>query len=130
MAGFPVLGKSLHYLSRNSQDPPEIQNRTCDQLDAIMGHTLQSSWEGCMDTKRSDNENPNRKDLKTEEKRTLDIGDCCNLLLQCNNQNDWLKKKNIPARCAIPDDPVQPHFGDIKYNTLKPKLHPMMYGVY
>lgn len=130
MTGFPVLGKSFQYLLCNSQDPPKIQNRTCDQLDAIMNHTLRSSWNNCMDTKKSDEENPELKYLKPKEKRAHAIGQCCNQILQCNNQNDWLKKKDIPVRCAIPDDPVQPHFGDVKYNTLKPQLHSMMYGVF
>jgi hypothetical protein len=132
MSNFTSLGKYSPYLSRNSQDPLDIQNTTCDQLDAHVkrkyNDSLMQSWTNCMNHDDSD-KNPERQDLNSDEKNALAVSDCCNQILLCNNPNDWLKKKNISAICETPPDPIQPHFGDLKYRVSS-SIHPMMYGVY
>lgn len=39
---------------------------------------------------------------------------CCDQVLQCNDQNTWLKKNNIPYSCPPPRSSPGPHFGKIR----------------
>ena len=94
------------------------QNKSCDQLDqqwqsGLMPSSLLNEWKNCVNSPDRD-KNILWKDLPLQERQQKMNLECCELVMQCNNPNDWLQKNNINFACPVQKQPDYPHFGDLK----------------